>query len=172
MTAGIYIALGANLPSERHGPPKRTLAAALAQLPYHGVQVAARSGWYASAPVPAGDQPWFVNAVARVESDLSPADLLRALHAVEAELGRVRSVPNAPRAADLDLLDAGGAVSAPDGWPRLPHPRMHVRAFVLMPLAELAPDWRHPTVGRSAAELLAAVPADQVCRRLAPGESP
>ena len=163
----IYIALGANLPSERHGPPRATLEAALALLPEAGIQVAARSRWYESAPVPAGDQPWFVNGVARVESALDPADLLRALHAVEAELGRVRSVPNAPRAADLDLLDVHGQVTAEGAWPCLPHPRLHKRAFVLMPLAELAPDWRHPVLGIGAAQLLRTVPADQVCRPLA-----
>lgn len=162
----IYIALGANLPSERHGPPRATLEAALAMLPDAGIRPAERSRWYQSAPVPPGDQPWFVNGVARVESDLEAGDLLRALHAVEAELGRVRSMPNAPRAADLDLLDVHGRVTGEGAWPRLPHPRMHLRAFVLMPLAELAPDWRHPVLGLGAAQLLRTVPADQICRPL------
>lgn len=162
----IYIGLGANLPSQRYGPPRPTLEAALALLSEQGLPIRRRSRWYSSAPVPAGDQPWFVNGVAEVDSALPPPDVLRVLHAVEDAIGRVRTVRNAPRAVDLDLLDAHGQVSEPDAWPQLPHPRLHERAFVLMPLAELAPDWRHPTLGRSAEDLLAEVPADQACHLL------
>lgn len=162
----IFIGLGANLPSERYGPPRPTLEAALELLSYRGLPVRRRSRWYSSAPVPAGDQPWFVNGVAEVDSVLPPQDVLRVLHAVEDEIGRVRTVRNAPRAVDLDLLDAHGQVSGPDDWPQLPHPRLHERAFVLMPLAELAPDWRHPTLGRRAKDLLTEVPADQACHLL------
>ena len=163
MTA--YVALGANLPSERYGPPRTTLAAALELLEARGLRIAARSSWYESAPVPASDQPWFINAVVRLEAPPAAAPLLETLHALEAELGRVRSVANAPRAVDLDLIDAGGRVSGPDAWPKLPHPRLHERAFVLMPLKEIAPDWRHPTSGEHVDALLAALPAGQTCRR-------
>lgn len=162
----IYIGLGANLPSARYGPPRPTLEAALERLSRQGLQIWRRSRWYASAPVPAGDQPWFVNGVAEIGSVLPPQDILRVLHAVEEEIGRVRTVRNAPRAVDLDLLDVDGRVSGPDDWPQLPHPRLHQRAFVLMPLAELAPDWRHPVLGRRAEDLLAGVPADQACHLL------
>jgi 2-amino-4-hydroxy-6-hydroxymethyldihydropteridine diphosphokinase len=160
----ILLALGANLPSERFGPPRETLEAGLGLLSERGVRVADRASWFESAPLPAADQPWFLNTVVRVETALPPGPLLDTLHAVEAALGRVRSVPNAPRAADFDLLDVDGRITGPHDWPRLPHPRMHQRAFVLMPLAELAPDWRHPVFGRGAAALLAALPADQICR--------
>jgi 2-amino-4-hydroxy-6-hydroxymethyldihydropteridine diphosphokinase len=162
----ILVALGANLPSVRYGAPRETLEAGLDMLDRHGVRVLEQAAWYESAPVPAGDQPWFLNTVVRVASAHPPGALLTRLHAVEAELGRVRSVPNAPRAADFDLLDVDGQVTGEDAWPKLPHPRMHARAFVLMPLADLAPDWRHPVLGRSAAALLAEIGPDQVCRRV------
>jgi 2-amino-4-hydroxy-6-hydroxymethyldihydropteridine diphosphokinase len=167
-----YVALGANLPSERYGPPRATLRTALALLEARGFPIAARSGWYESAPVPASDQPWFINAVVRLDDTPDPARLLETLHALEADLGRVRSVPNAPRAVDLDLIDAGGRVSAPEAWPQLPHPRLHERAFVLMPLQEIAPDWRHPASGRHIDALLAALPAGQSCRRTRDDDGP
>lgn len=160
-----YVALGANLPSERFGPPRATLCRALDTLVHRGVAIRARSGWYESAPVPASDQPWFVNAVIEIGDVRDPARLLTILHEVEASLGRVRSVRNAPRAVDLDLIDANGRVSPADGWPALPHPRLHQRAFVLMPLKEIAPDWRHPESGRHIDSLLAGLPDGQSCRR-------
>lgn len=163
----ILIGLGANLPSVRAGSPRATLRAALAALDAGGVAVVRRSRWYESAPVPASDQPWFVNAVAALETALAPDALMRRLHEVEGDLGRVRAgARNAPRAADLDLLDYHGRVAGEEAWPRLPHPRMHERAFVLRPLAEIAPDWRHPLLGLTAGDLLERVPAGQVCRRL------
>lgn len=163
----ILIGLGANLPSTRAGPPRASLLAALEALQASGIMVVLRSHWYESAPVPASEQPWFVNAVAALETALAPDVLMQRLHDAEADLGRVRDGgANAPRAADLDLLDYHGRVNGEDAWPRLPHPRMHERAFVLKPLAEIAPDWRHPLLDLSAAELLDRVPAGQVCRRL------
>lgn len=169
----ILIALGANLPSARYGPPRATLAAALDMLEREGIAVTARSGWYESAPVPASDQPWFVNAVAAVATGWAPAVLMQHLHDVEAELGRVRSdARNAPRAADLDLIAYGDWVSGPDDWPVLPHPRMAERAFVLQPLAEVAPDWRHPATGEAVTELIRRLPRDQACMRMPDGDSP
>jgi 2-amino-4-hydroxy-6-hydroxymethyldihydropteridine diphosphokinase len=162
--ADIFIGLGANLPSRLHGPPEATLAATLERLAARGVTTAARSRWYESAPVPMSDQPWFVNAVARVATVLAAAPLLATLHEVEAEFGRVRSARNAPRLVDLDLLAYGELVMTGEGGPLLPHPRMHERAFVLLPLRELAPHWRHPRLGRSLDELIAALPPEQVAR--------
>ena len=86
---------------------------------------------------------------------------MRLLHAVEAEFGRARAVPNAARVLDLDLLAYDDLVSQPGAWPLLPHPRMAERAFVLLPLADLAPDWRHPVLGRTARELAEALPPGQ-----------
>jgi 2-amino-4-hydroxy-6-hydroxymethyldihydropteridine diphosphokinase len=124
------------------------------------------SPWYRTAPVPASDQPWYVNAVAEVASDLSADALLAELHAVEAAFGRARTVPNAARPIDLDLLDFHGQIAAGGpGRATLPHPRMTDRAFVLLPLADLAPEWRHPVSGLTVRALIEALPADQVAVR-------
>jgi 2-amino-4-hydroxy-6-hydroxymethyldihydropteridine diphosphokinase len=161
----ILIGLGANLDSPRWGTPRETLAAALAVLEGNGVAVRARSGWYRSAPVPASDQPWFVNAVAALATTLAPPDLLALMQAIETCFGRARGVPNAARVLDLDLLDyRGERVQSPDLI--LPHPRLHQRRFVLAPLAETAPGWRHPVLGLTAAQLLARLDANQPVERL------
>jgi 2-amino-4-hydroxy-6-hydroxymethyldihydropteridine diphosphokinase len=169
MHDSIFLGLGANLAHERYGPPRRTLEAALAELGRRGVRTVRISPWYRTAPVPASDQPWFVNAVAEVASALPPDALLAELHAVEEAFGRARTVPNAARPIDLDLLDYRGEVTlGGPGRATLPHPRMTARAFVLRPLADLAPAWRHPATGRPIGELLAALPADQGAERLTP----
>jgi len=163
----IFIALGANLEHPTYGPPRRALEAALEELGRHGVAVRGVSPWYRTAPVPASDQPWYVNAVAEVATDLPADALLARLHAVEDAFGRVRTVPNAARLIDLDLLDFNGEIAAGGpGRATLPHPRMEARAFVLRPLADLAPDWRHPRTGVTISASLAALPADQVIERL------
>ncbi|MFO1079461.1 MAG: 2-amino-4-hydroxy-6-hydroxymethyldihydropteridine diphosphokinase [Reyranellaceae bacterium] len=162
----IYIGVGGNLPHPVHGAPRPTLERALEALPGHGVQVLAVSPWYRTAPQPPSGQPWFLNAVARVATGLGPAGLLAALHAVEHDFGRVRGVANAARIIDLDLLDYAGRCSPGGaGEPILPHPRLQDRAFVLRPLADLAPAWRHPVSGQTVAELLAALPAGQPIER-------
>ncbi|MGH6947127.1 MAG: 2-amino-4-hydroxy-6-hydroxymethyldihydropteridine diphosphokinase [Kiloniellales bacterium] len=162
----ILIALGSNL-SSRFGPPRATLEAALDRLVQRGVEVKRRSRWYTSRPVPVSDQPWFVNGVAEVESDRAPEALLALLHEIEAEFGRERRDKNEARVLDLDLLDYHGLVTDPRGRPALPHPRLAERAFVLLPLAGLAPEWRHPLSGRSAGELAATLPPGQEIEALA-----
>jgi len=162
----IYIAMGGNLPHPRYGPPKATLHAALAALEGHGVTVRRVSPWYRTAPVPASEQPWYFNAVAEISTGLPPDRLLAELHAVEEEFGRVRSIPNAPRIIDLDLLDYCGEIAAGGpGKATLPHPRMTGRAFVLRPLADVAPDWHHPVSGTSIQALVAALTGDQIIER-------
>ena len=158
----IYVALGGNLDHPVWGPPRRALEAALAELGRRGIVLRQVSRWYRTAPVPASDQPWFVNAVAEVETDLEADAVLAVLHAVEADFGRVRTVANAARLIDLDLLDYRG-VTTPGGpgQATLPHPRMAGRAFVLLPLADLAPAWRHPVTGQPIAALVAALPPGQ-----------
>lgn len=166
MHNSIFIGAGANLPHERYGPPRQTLEAALLELGRRGVRPVRLSPWYRTAPVPASDQPWFVNLVAAVESALPADALLAELHAVEAAFGRARTVPNAARPIDLDLLDYRGEIAAGGpGRATLPHPRMADRAFVLRPLADLAPDWRHPVTGQPIRVLLEALPADQIAER-------
>ena len=160
----ILIALGANLPSAAGGP-QETLEAALYRLEENGVHVAACSHWYRTAPVPVSDQPWFVNGVVRVETALDPFALLMLLRRIEREFGRQRSVPNAARTLDLDIIDYDDRVeNTPDLT--LPHPRMQDRAFVLLPLAEIAPRWRHPTLGKTVESLISALPPEQKAQPL------
>jgi 2-amino-4-hydroxy-6-hydroxymethyldihydropteridine diphosphokinase len=167
-SAPILIGLGANLPSTV-GPPATTLAAALGRLADAGIITLRRSRWFVSQPVPPSDQPWFVNGVAAVATLLEPVPLLAALLAVEAGFGRARGAPNAARTLDLDLLAYGDRVETPPPGapgPILPHPRLTERAFVLLPLAEVAPGWHHPVTGRPLAELIGALDARQIARPL------
>lgn len=157
----ILLGLGANLESTRYGTPQTTLEAALAKLEEAGVTIERRSPWYRTAPVPQGDQPWYVNGVVSVKTALGPEALLALLHRIERDFGRVRRERNEPRVIDLDLLDYDGLVRTGGEGPELPHPRMHQRAFVLLPLRDIAPHWRHPASGRTLAALISALPADQ-----------
>lgn len=167
----ILVALGANLPTQAFGPPERGLVAALAALEGVGIRPLRRSRLYRSAPVPRSGQPWYVNGVAEVASELSPQPMMAALLRIEARFGRERSVPNSARTLDLDLVDYDGRVGT---WPAgrdlpaltLPHRRVATRAFVLVPMAELAPDWRHPVTGTPISALIAALPPDQAIEPL------
>jgi 2-amino-4-hydroxy-6-hydroxymethyldihydropteridine diphosphokinase len=117
--------------------------------------------------VPPSDQPWFVNAVASLETGLSPAELLAKLHEIEAAFGRTRLGRNEARVLDLDLLTYHGRVSAPGESPVLPHPRLAERAFVVLPLAELAPGWQHPVSGLSASQLASRLSSAETVEPLA-----
>ncbi|WP_142846970.1 2-amino-4-hydroxy-6-hydroxymethyldihydropteridine diphosphokinase [Telmatospirillum sp. J64-1] len=163
----ILIGLGANLPS-RYGSPRETLEAALAEIERRGARVVACSRWWKTAPVPVSDQPWYVNGVARVETGMTAAELLALLHDVEREFGRVRGERNAARVVDLDLL-AYGRERITEGL-EVPHPRLAERAFVLLPLAELAPDWVHPVTGKGIGEMIAALPPGQTAEPVIQGE--
>ena len=159
----IFVGIGSNLAAPGYESPLATAAAALDRLPSRGIEVVLRSQWYLSEPVPRSDQPWFANAVLAVATRLGPGRLLDGLLALEAEFGRVRSVPNAARTLDLDLLDYDGRVHETARLV-LPHPRLQERRFVLVPLSEISPEWRHPVFGLRAEELLARLPAGQPVR--------
>lgn len=170
----IYIGYGGNLTSERFESPEKAIDFALLALETRGLSVVRKSSLYASAPVPVSDQPWYINGVAQIESadDTSPepAEILAKLHEVEDEAGRVRSVRNAARILDIDLLAAGDQVigagrDTTDGLV-LPHPRLQDRAFVLHPLAEIAPDWAHPVSGAHIRDLIVRLDPGQQIRRL------
>jgi 2-amino-4-hydroxy-6-hydroxymethyldihydropteridine diphosphokinase len=161
----ILIGIGSNLASPPAKTPLATAQSALPALAAPHLQPVACSSWYESAPVPESDQPWFVNAVALISTDREPEVLLRLMLDVEAGFGRVRGERNAARTLDLDLLDYDGLIL---DTPRLtlPHPRLHERRFVLEPLCEIAPHWRHPRLGLTATELLSRLPSDQKVRRI------
>jgi 2-amino-4-hydroxy-6-hydroxymethyldihydropteridine diphosphokinase len=151
----IVIGLGGNLASTV-GPPEATISAALVELARAGVGLVKVSAMYATQAWPDPADPTFINAAALLETSLAPDKLMAALEAVEKKFGRVRSLPNAPRTLDIDLLDYDGLVR--EGNPQLPHPRMQTRGFVLVPLADVAPHWRHPVSGKTVGELIAALP--------------
>ena len=164
----IFIGLGTNLPLEdqRQGP--EVLTDALAMLGEQGLEIVQVSAFYRSAPVPISDQDWYINAAAQIATSREPEAVLAILHEVEAAFGRVRSVRNAARTLDLDLLAYKDLILPETGpAPHVPHPRMAGRAFVLLPLRDLAPDWCHPITGASLSTLIAELPKDQRIERLA-----
>ena len=162
----ILVGFGGNLPS-RYGLPEAGIAAALDTLEAQGVKIVNRSRFYRSAPVPVSDQPWYVNAVGSVATALSPGELLALLHRIEAGFGRERRGRNEARPLDLDLLAYDDRIETGEGGgPVLPHPRLHERAFVLLPLRDVAPGWRHPMLGRTVEELIESLPPGQIAAAL------
>lgn len=154
----VYLSLGSNL-GDRAG----NLAKAVGLLGGEGIRVLRESPRYETAPREVEDQPWFLNSVAEVETDLAPAGLLARVLAIERRMGRERSIPKGPRPIDIDILIyRGEIVDTPEL--RIPHAAMHERRFVLEPLADLAPDLVHPLNGLTVREMLAGV-GEQALRR-------
>ena len=153
--ARVYLGLGSNL-----GDREENLREALLRLGPE-VEVQAVSSFYETDPVGYLDQPCFVNAVCVGETDLALGELLATAKSVEAKMGRQPSFANGPRLIDIDILSYDDEVLA-TGELTIPHPRLAERAFVLVPLAEIAPGWRHPISGKTAAELAAAVSREGV----------
>ena len=157
------IAIGGNLVPDGYDDISQVMADAMADIKARGLQVQATSRWYETEPVPVSDQPWFLNAVVEIETDLSAHDLLALLHDIEANFGRVRHQRNEARILDLDVIDYDNQV-IDDGVICLPHPRMHLRAFVLCPLSDINPDWQHPQFGKIVARLIEEMPSGQNIR--------
>ncbi|WOI55762.1 2-amino-4-hydroxy-6-hydroxymethyldihydropteridine diphosphokinase [Palleronia sp. LCG004] len=175
-----HIALGANLPGPG-GAPERTLMMAVEHLRRHDFRLLSLSRLFRSPAFPAGSGPDFVNAVAAFSTPLPPSAIVARLHACERALGRMRLSRWGPRTVDLDLLAVERSIR-PDvpslaRWMRLPpsaqrrltprrlilpHPRMQDRGFVLLPMAETAPDWRHPVLGLTVRQMLAARPPGEL----------
>jgi 2-amino-4-hydroxy-6-hydroxymethyldihydropteridine diphosphokinase len=151
-----FVAIGANLPSASGQSARAACDWASGVLAdFTGLSAACRSRWYSSAPVPASDQPRYINGVVRLEGKMDPAALLAALHAMEAQAGRVRGARDAARTLDLDIIDMAGLIrESPD--PVLPHPRAQ------LPLRDVAPDWVHPRTGAGIAALIAALPPQDI----------
>ena len=147
----VIVALGGNMAGD-FGSSEALLEAALAGLAEAGLPILLRSSWWRSAAWPDPNAQEYRNGVVLVEAQLSPQELIRTLFTIEARFGRARGARNASRTLDLDLIAYGRLVSD-DPEMTLPHPRAHERLFVMGPLAQIAPRWRHPVLGLTAAEL-------------------
>src|ERR1700694_5164947 len=159
MSKTAYLSLGSNL-----GDRAANLRAAVAQLDVAG-RLLAVSAFYETQPVDVPDQPWFLNCVAAIETDRTPRELLQLALRVEAAMGRLRMRDKGARKIDIDIVLFADRMVDEPGL-KIPHPAMHQRRFVLEPLVEIAPEARHPALGKTAQELLEALAGGQTVRRL------
>lgn len=161
-----FIGIGANLPGSGYATPRATCEAAIKALVMAGIKIENQSRWYKSAPVPASDQPWFINGIISTKSLMGASALIGVLQEIEKTFGRTRTTKNAARTLDLDLIAYADTVS---GWEHgsdtsliLPHPRMTERGFVLLPLREISPDWCHPVFKTTLDELISKLDPSQL----------
>jgi len=160
----VFLSLGSNV-----GDREKNLRAAIAALPNLGVQLKKVSPIYETEPVDLLEQPWFLNCVVQGETVAPPAALLKKLRELERKMGSKKLVPRGPRLIDLDILVYGRqTIDTPEL--QVPHPRMHLRRFVLAPLAEIAPDLKHPSWSGSATQLLAALDDKSAVKKKTKGD--
>ena len=155
----VYLSLGSNV-GDRAG----NLNAAIDRLRDAG-DVVAVSSFYETEPVEFAAQPWFLNCAVKLNSEKMPRQLLRAILDIEKKMGRRRVQKKGPRVIDIDIILFGNSIVAVKGL-TIPHPAMHVRRFVLEPLAEIAPEARHPVLKRTVRELRDSLPAGQEVRKI------
>ena len=159
-----FVAIGGNLIPEGYDTLQDVMDDALATIDaLPDISVIRCSKWFETAPVPVSDQPWYLNAVFEVTTSLDAKVLLAQLHEIEASFGRVRNIRNEARILDLDVIDYQAEI-LDDGDICLPHPRMHLRAFVLLPIQDLDPSWHHPVLGKSVGQLIEEMPEGQDIR--------
>lgn len=159
----VYLSLGSNL-----GDREANLRTAIEKLGEFG-NIAAVSSFYETEPVEVTAQPWFVNCAVKLDTEKMPRQLISAILALEQSMGRQRKQQKGPRTIDIDILLFGSSVIDIPSL-TVPHPHLHERRFVLEPLAEIAPDVRHPIFKRSVRELRDALPPGQTVRKLSPAQ--
>ena len=166
----IIIGLGANLMCPNFASIREACGAAMKEMDNRGLKIEAYSSWYQSPPWPPSDQPWYVNGACAITTTMAPLQLLNEILSIEQKFGRERSIRNAARTLDLDILIYHDSISEPGSDPILPHPRMTKRAFALHPVQDIKPNWCHPKTGESIDELISAISNSSKIRKMPKGK--